>query len=146
VTDEDSARRLLQRHVDGHGYLSWLGVEVQSVDDGAVTLAVPYDEKLTNATLGTEGDLHGGIAATLVDTAGGVACQTALDREEGGVATIDLNVSYLRRAADDLVATAEVVRAGTTVGVAEVSVESTTPDGEAATVAVGRGSYRLFRD
>jgi len=63
---------------------------------------------------------------------------------ETGVATIDLNLSYLRPATSDLVCTADVVRTGSTVGVAEMTVESTTPDGETKEVAVGRGSFRVF--
>lgn len=56
---------------------------------------------------------------------------------------INLNVNYLQQALGDLTATAEVVRAGNTVGVARVGVESETPDGEDL-VAVGQGAYRLF--
>jgi acyl-coenzyme A thioesterase PaaI-like protein len=44
----------------------------------------------------------------------------------------------------DLRATAEVVRAGGSMGVAQVDVTAPTPHGE-DTVAVGRASYRLFR-
>ncbi|MFB6153568.1 MAG: hotdog domain-containing protein, partial [Halodesulfurarchaeum sp.] len=57
----------------------------------------------------------------------------------------DLNVSYLRPARGDLVGTAEVVRVGGSVGVSTISVESETPDGAIKEVAVGRGSFRIFR-
>ncbi|HET7325563.1 MAG TPA: PaaI family thioesterase, partial [Halococcus sp.] len=63
----------------------------------------------------------------------------------GSVATINLNVNYLRPAAGDLTATAEVVRAGSSVGVSTVTVESEAPDGEMKAVATGQGAYRLFR-
>lgn len=155
----DDAAEIVQSYIeDEHGYLSWLDTRVESISHGRVVMTVPYDEKLTNTV--TPPTVHGGIAATLIDTAGGVAQRTLLDDPmEGGVATVNLNVNYLRRAAGDLTATAEVVRSGGTIGVSTVTVVSTIPDdvddesaerwegspiGEA--VATGQASYRLFRD
>jgi uncharacterized protein (TIGR00369 family) len=109
--------------------------------------------------------VQGGVASTLVDVAGGMALRGHLDDVvEDGMATINLNVNYLEQATGDLTATAEVVRAGNTVGVSEVLLESETPDGGEASearrtpsdepgesdgrgepVAVGTGAYRLFR-
>jgi uncharacterized protein (TIGR00369 family) len=137
---------LLERFVEQeHGYLSWLGTSVETFDDGTVTLAVPFDEKLTNPT--TPPTMHGGIAATLIDTAGGIALRSTFeDAFDGGVATINLNVNYLRRAAGDMRATAEVIRTGGSVGVSQVTVTSETPNDGVQPVAVGQGAYRLFRD
>ncbi|WP_101294040.1 PaaI family thioesterase [Halegenticoccus soli] len=141
----DGAADLVRRRVEEeHGYLSWLGTRVESVERGRIVMTVPYDEKLTNAT--TPPTVHGGVAATLVDTAGGIALRTTLDDPlAGGVATVNLNVNYLRRASGDLTATAEVVRAGGTIGVSEMTVEGPTPDGGTEAVATGQAAYRLFR-
>ncbi|MFB6124888.1 MAG: PaaI family thioesterase [Halanaeroarchaeum sp.] len=145
VFDSEDARAFLQRFIDQHGYLSFLDLQVDSLTPGEMVMRIPYDEKLANQGQGN-GNVHGGIAATLIDTAGGLSVHSTLDDPmNAGVATIDLNVSYLRPARGDLVATAEVVRVGSTVGVATVDVESTTPDGKQAEVAVGRGSFRVFR-
>jgi hypothetical protein len=38
-----------------------------------------------------------------------------------------------------------VVRAGESVGVSTVMVESEAPDGQTKAVATGQGAYRLFR-
>lgn len=128
-----------------HGYLSWLGVSVEEYTFDSMTLTIPYDEKLTNPT--EPRTMHGGIAATLIDTSGGLALRPTLDDPlGGGVATINLNVNYLRRAAGDLTARAEVIRAGNSVGISQVSVESETPDGDVQPVAVGQGAYRLFQE
>jgi len=141
------ARKLAQAHVDEHGFLSWLGLTIEELSEDRVVMRVPYEGKLANHSPGGEGNVHGGIAATLIDTAAGFACRTALeDPVNDGLATIDLNVSYLRPATDDLVAEATLVRAGGSVGVATVTVESDPGDGEWTTVAVGRASYRLFRE
>jgi uncharacterized protein (TIGR00369 family) len=143
--DADDAQAFIQAYVDDHGFLSFLDLEVEDVEEGEMELRVPYHEKLANHGAG-RGDVHGGIAATIIDTAGGLAVRTTLDNPvEAGVATIDLNVSYLRPARGDLVAEAEVVRVGSTVGVAEVEVTTESGDCEEEEVAVGRGSFRVFR-
>ena len=148
MTDDPVSASFLQSYIDEHhGFLSWLGTSVESVSEGTMVMTIPYDEKLTNTRPGREEapDMHGGVAATLVDTAGGLAQRTTLDNPlEGGVATINLNVNYLRPATADLTATAEVIRAGSSVGVSEITVESTT-NGETKPVATGQGAYRLFR-
>ncbi|MFW5939192.1 MAG: PaaI family thioesterase [Halolamina sp.] len=139
-----------------HGYLSWLGTEVGAVERGRIELTVPFDEKLTNPA--SRPTIHGGVAATLVDTAGGLALRLAAeDPLAVDVATVSLNVNYLRRATGDLHATADVIRAGSTIGVSRVDVTSTVPTdsdgdrdwgveaGEEQLVATGQPSYRLFR-
>lgn len=135
-----------QSAVDRHGYLSWLDLGVEVVDDGYVRMRVPHDEKLVNPFPEGYERIHGGIAATLVDTASGFALRTTFDDPtDARLTTTDLDVSYLRPASDDLVAGADVVRAGGSMGVVDVRVESRDPDGERTEVAVGRTSYRLFR-
>lgn len=145
------ARAFMQSHIDDHGFLAWLGVRVESLDPGHLSMRIPFDEVLTNPAIPGRAEqgrtVHGGVAATLIDTAGGLAVRSSLsDPISTGVATIDLNVSYLRPATGDLVATADVVRTGRTVGVAEVAVESQVRGHEQDEVAVGRGSYRIFQD
>lgn len=153
------AATLVQQYIEQeHGYLSWLNTRVEEIERGRVVMTIPYDEKLTNTT--NPPTVHGGIAATLIDTAGGIAQRTMLeDPMTGGVATVNLNVNYLRRASGTLRATAEVVRAGGTIGVSTVTVASQIPDEveddaanrwegteESEAVATGQAAYRLFRD
>ena len=131
-----------QSFVDAHGYLSWLDVRVESLEEGRAVLAIDHDEEFENP-VGNDGydPIHGGIVATLIDTASAFALRSTFDDpSEAGLTTTDLNVSYLRPATGDLRAEAEVVRAGNTSGVTRVTV--TGADGEAA---VGRTTYRLFR-
>jgi uncharacterized protein (TIGR00369 family) len=145
------ARAFMQSHIDDHGFLAWLGVRVETLDPGHLVMRIPFDDVRTNPAIPgriEEGrTVHGGVAATLIDTAGGLAVRSSLsDPIATGVATIDLNVSYLRPATGDLMATADVVRTGRTIGVAEVTVESQVRGHEQDEVAVGRGSYRIFQD
>mgnify|MGYP000261683130 FL=1 len=135
---------LVERRIEEeHGYLSWLNTSVDLVERGRVVLSIPFDDKLTNSDGGT---IHGGVAATLIDTAGGVAQRTAFeDPLAGGVATVNLNANYLRPATGDLTAEATVVRSGGSIGVSDMSVTGAA-DGEPAEVVVGQGSFRLFRE
>jgi uncharacterized protein (TIGR00369 family) len=157
MTDADGAMpaeaaTLVEEYIERHhDFLAWLDTRVDSIERERVVLTVPYDEKLTNRTPGwrEENDvpagMHGGVAATLIDTAGGIAQRTAFDDPlTGGVATVNLNVNYLRRAGGDLTATADVVRAGDSIGVSTVTVETPTASGTEA-VATGQAAYRLFR-
>lgn len=130
----------LESFIADHGYLSWLDLQLEFIERGRVEMSVPETEDLRNP--GPGGSIHGGIAATLIDTASGFALRTTFgDPTNARLATTDLDVSYLRPATGDLRVEAEVLRAGGRTGVTDVSVES---NGE--TVAVGRTTYRLFRE
>ncbi|EJN58387.1 PaaI family thioesterase [Halogranum rubrum] len=147
----DAAQWVQEYIEDRHDFLAWLNTSVDHIEFGRVVMSVPFDEKLTNKP--PSGDvepstpqMHGGVAATLIDTAGGVAQRTTFDDPfSGGVATVNLNVNYLRRASGNLTATADVVRAGGSIGVSTITVESPTPDGDTEAVATGQAAYRLFR-
>ncbi len=142
MTGEDR-QEAVQRRMDAHGFLSWLDVRVEAVSPGRVVLRIPYREELTNRPFSGQRSVHGGVAATVIDSVAGAAIKSELPNG-AGTATIDLNVSYLRPATSDLVATGEVIRVGKSVGVASVRVESET-NGDRSEVAVGRGSFRIFR-
>ncbi len=135
---------IIERQIEEeHGYLSWLNTSVDVVERGRVVLSIPFDDKLTNADGGT---IHGGVAATLIDTAGGVAQRTAFESPyAGGVATVNLNANYLRPATGDLRAEANVIRSGGSIGVSEMVVTSSAT-GDTVEVVVGQGSFRLFRE
>jgi uncharacterized protein (TIGR00369 family) len=147
----DAAQWVQEYIEDRHDFLAWLNTSVDDIEYGRVVMTVPFDEKLTNKPPSGEVDadslgMHGGVAATLIDTAGGLAQRTMLDDPlNGGVATVNLNVNYLRQASGTLTATADVVRAGGSIGVSTVTVESPTPDGDTEAVATGQAAYRLFR-
>ena len=51
-----------------HGLFAWLDLEIERVDPGHATFVLPFDEKFANVSSGT---VHGGITATVIDTASG---------------------------------------------------------------------------
>ena len=131
-----------QSFVDRHGYLSWLGVDVETLEDGRAVLTVEQNDDFENPA-GNDGHdpIHGGIVATVIDTSSAFALRTTFDDPDAvGLSTTDLTVSYLRPATGDLRAEADVLRVGGSTGVTDVRVVGA--DGEAA---VGRTTYRLFR-
>lgn len=133
-----------EQFIERHGYLTWLGVRIEAVGEGRAVIRLPDEERFANP--GRTGSAHGGIVATLVDLASAVALRSTFEDPEGGsLTTIDLNVSYLRPATGALLATADVVRAGGSTGVAEVTVERAAAGADDAVAAVGRTTFRLFR-
>ena len=133
----------LEAVLRSHGLFEWLDLDVESVDPGRVVFGLPFDEKFANLASGT---VHGGVTATVIDTASGFALRSTFDDPAAArLTTTDLNVRYLRPARDDLRVTAEVVRAGGSIGVTRCEV-TTEHKGERKVVATGGTSYRLFRE
>ncbi|MCH9687951.1 MAG: hotdog fold thioesterase [Deltaproteobacteria bacterium] len=125
----------------------FLGIQIASMERGLCVLRLPWrDEFVGDASRPA---VHGGVISTLIDTAGGGACFTMLDRESDRVATVDLRVDYLRPGGShDLWCRGQVVRMGNRVGVARMALYSdrlptTTDDDEP--VATGQAVYNIVR-
>ena len=139
----DAHHERLAAELERHDLLSWLDVAAVEVEEGRVVLELPFDEKFANVASGT---VHGGITATVIDTAAGFALRTTFDSPtEAMLTTTDLNTRFVRPATGDVRVEAVVVRAGTTMGVTECEATSV-HDGERKVVATGGATYRLFRD
>lgn len=111
------------------GFAGRLGAEVQEADDGSARIRFEAREEHLNPA----GTLHGGVLATLVDTAMGTAVRTATG--DGDVpATSQLTVTYLRPGRPGAVeVTARVRTKGEHLTVCEADVEQ---DGTAVAHAV----------
>jgi len=142
---DDAVVEDVQAVIDNHDFLSWLGVELREFEAGRVVLDLPFDEKLVNIVEGSKGTIHGGVTATLVDTASGFALRTTFENPvEPALTTTDLDINYLRPARSDLRVEAEVVRAGASMGFTDVMVYGF-HDGDEKAVVKGSATYRLFR-
>ncbi len=140
-----SATDAVGRLVDRHPFMDWLGAEVVSAGEGEAVITIPADDKIRNPDMANARTMHGGVIATIVDNATAMAFRTTFeDPEAAELTTTNLDVNYLRPATDDITATAEVIRSGGSMGVADVDVTAAY-DGEDVLVAVGRATYRLFR-
>ncbi|TQN42202.1 uncharacterized protein (TIGR00369 family) [Blastococcus colisei] len=101
------------------GFAERLGARAEVADDGSARLAFTAREEHLNQA----GALHGGVLATLVDTAMGAAVRSAVD--DGDVpATSQLTVTYLRPGkSGDLSVTARVRTRGEHLTVCEADVD-----------------------
>jgi uncharacterized protein (TIGR00369 family) len=118
----------------------FLGVRSLSLEPGSVLLEIPFREELIGDPVRRA--IHGGVLSALADTAGGFAVWTSLEDERTRISTIDLRVDYLRPGKqEDVRAQATLVRAGKTVGVADVRLYH--PSDEATTIATGKGVYAI---
>jgi uncharacterized protein (TIGR00369 family) len=97
-----------------------LGLELRSFDRGSATVAMRPGEPLTQEY----GVVHGGVLATLADTAAVYALHPFLAPGER-MTSIELKVNFLAPATPargEVVATSAVVRRGRTIAVARVDV------------------------
>jgi uncharacterized protein (TIGR00369 family) len=118
------------------GFAERIGAQVEDADDGGARIAFEVREEHLNAA----GTLHGGVLATLVDTAMGQAVRTTTEAGEVP-ATSQLTVTYLRPGQPGaLVATGRVRTRGEHLTVCEADVEQ---DGKALVHAVA--TFALLR-
>ena len=116
-----------------------LGFHLADHGEGRVSIACTPDEYHYSPY----GMAHGGLAATLLDTATGCAVHTRLAQGEG-YATVDLHVTYLRPITVDtgpLTVSGEVVSMGRRVAVATGIVA----DGDGRELARATGTCLLLR-
>ena len=114
---------------------TWMGMRVLEVRSGEVDLELEAADHHVNL----QGQVHGGVLATLADTAAGLAVRSMLPAGARHV-TVNLDVQYVRAAGTGrLVAHGRCTRAGRSIAFATADV--TDPDGgllarAQATVAV----------
>ena len=100
-------------------FVDSLGVTGRTAEDGTATLELDA----TDEHLNPAGTLHGGVLATLVDTAMGTAVRSATE-DDDVPATSQLTVTYLRPGKPGpLVVTARVRTKGEHLTVCEADVE-----------------------
>nr|WP_239003760.1 PaaI family thioesterase [Nocardia panacis] len=118
---------------------SLMGIDAEEIEFGRVVFALETRPDFANP-LGTT---HGGICATLLDSAMGCAVHTAL--EAGlGYTTLELKVNYIRAVPTDgrrLVATGTTIHVGRTTATAEGRVL----DAEGRLVAHGTTTCVILR-
>ncbi|MBE6096115.1 MAG: PaaI family thioesterase [Schwartzia succinivorans] len=90
---------------EANPFLELLGVRVASYERGRVSLEMDVKHEHTNV----HHIAHGGVAATMVDTAMGIACFTC----DKGVVTLGMNMSFIRPVCEGRIsAVGEVIHAG----------------------------------
>ena len=89
-------------------FAKMIGMQLVEIKPNEATIEIKMRDQLRQP----HGLLHGGVTATLIDTAMAFAVITVLTREEKA-STVDLNVHYLRPHTNGKVScTAKIVKAG----------------------------------
>jgi uncharacterized protein (TIGR00369 family) len=108
----------LRARVASSAFHSWMGMELVAAEPGRVEIAL----EAADHHLNLQGLLHGGVIATLADTATGLAVRTMVPAGRRHV-TVQLDVHYLRPGAPGRVtAVGTTVRVGSSIGYAEADV------------------------
>ena len=129
VGRRDPGYRARMTDGSGNGFVGVLGVRDETAEDGRARLELDATEDHLNRA----GTVHGGVLATLVDTAMGSAVRSSTG-DDDVPATSQLTVTYLRPGkVGTLQVTAEVRKQGEHLTVCEADVEQ---DGRALVHAV----------
>lgn len=100
-------------------YYHYLGIELLELSDGFATMKIEFREQLTHPF----GYFHGGVIASLADSAGINSAFTMLDNGENAV-TFDIKVNYLAPAKDtSLYAEAKVIYKGKRFILSDVNIK-----------------------
>lgn len=139
LSDEDQRRRreAIRDLMPATPFLSGLGVVFERYEPDDVTLRLPFRPDLTND--GTY--YHGGVVASVVDTAGAAAAWSNHDFEKGtGASTVALSIQYVGACKQsDLVCHARAVRRGKELTFTEI----TATDADGRVVAHALQTYRI---
>ena len=118
-------------------FLKGLGIVFDRYDPDEVTIRLPFREDLTND--GTY--YHGGVVASVIDTAGAAAAWSNHDFANGSKAsTVSMTVNFVGAARkSDLLCTARTVRRAREL----IFIEITTTDVDGRIVASAVQTYRI---
>ncbi len=125
----------VQALLDASPFIKFMNVQVESLDiaQDRIVMRMPLRPEFERRA-GT-GQFHGGAIASLIDLAGDYAIVMKVG---AGVPTVNFRTDFLRPAMNtDLIATAQVRRAGRTIAVVDIDIH----DDEKRLIAIGRGTY-----
>ncbi len=89
----------------------FLGLEVLELKDGFAKIHIPFKEEFIGDFI--QKRWHGGIQASIADSAGGIAALTSISSFEEKVNTIDMRIDYLLGSEPkDIYAEAEIIKNG----------------------------------
>ena len=117
-----------------------LGLVIIDIDNGYVKLNVPFKEEFIGDAL--QNLWHGGILASIADTAGGIAGATTISFPNDKINTIDIRIDYLKGATNkDIFAIAELIKQGKHIIKADIKLFHEEED----LIAIARASYSILR-
>ncbi|SDM97405.1 uncharacterized domain 1-containing protein [Daejeonella rubra] len=119
----------------------FFGIKIIEIQPGYVLLHVPFKEEFIGDFV--QGRWHGGILASIADTAGGIAGVTVLNYADDRLNTIDMRIDYLHAAIKaDIYAKAKIIKNGKTIIKADVELFQNDKE---EPVALARCVYSVLR-
>jgi uncharacterized protein (TIGR00369 family) len=139
LSDEEQAKRraAVVHFMAKTPYISGLGLVFERYEPDEATVRLPFRDDLTNDGI----YYHGGVIASVIDTAGACAAWSNHDFDKGARAsTVNLSVQYVGACKQsDLICTARAVRRGKELTFTEI----TATDAQGAIVAHAIQTYRI---
>lgn len=136
--EHDEILRDLRQRVAASEFHGWIGMELVDARSGEVDVSLDVEPRHLNL----QGLLHGGMIATLADTATGLAVRTKLEPGTRHV-TVQLDVQFLSSGRPGrIVAHGRVVRAGRQIAQAEADIV----DPEGKLLARAQSTVAIMKD
>lgn len=133
----DIIRMAIEQHMPANRIF---GFKIVELKDGFAKIHVPFKEDFIGDFI--QGLWHGGILASVADSAAGIAASTVLTDARDKLNTIDLRIDYLKGAVkEDLYAEAELLKVGKRIIKADVKIYQQSR----GTVAIARGAFSLLK-
>lgn len=98
--------------------MNLMGLIPEAIEDGAARCHLPWREALTNS----RGHVHGGTLMSVLDFTMSAAARGT--RNNVGMATIDMNTSFLAPALGDLIVSARCLRLGKSIAFCEGEIHN----------------------
>jgi uncharacterized protein (TIGR00369 family) len=122
----------------------FLGVRLVFLERGVARLLLPFKPEWVGDPFRPA--LHGGVVASVLDTAGGASVFSELALGDR-VSTVDIRVDYLRPARlEDLYAEATIKRIGNRMGVTAIRAYHASDPGQSVAEAMGVYNIRRKHD
>jgi uncharacterized protein (TIGR00369 family) len=132
MTDERFSEQAIRQRLMTIPPNHTFGYRLEELSPGRAVIVAPYDATLN----GIFECFHGGLLATLADSAGGTAAMTVTGAEVISP-TSDLSIRFLAPCHTDARAIAKVIKAGRTLVISEINIH----DMHGHHVAVSQASY-----
>jgi uncharacterized protein (TIGR00369 family) len=117
-------------------YHAHLGLQIVSIEEGAVTILLPHRQELLNSW----GTIHGGAVAGLIDVTLSQTVRSAVP-DLKALTTLTMTITYLEPGAGTLTCRGRTTRVGKSIVAAEAELE----DEAGSAVARASGTFRVYR-